>query len=52
MIASLIALGLQQLERLEHLEPLEQICSVYILICLIIAWVSGLLSSNNVADIV
>ena len=41
-----------QLERLEHLEPLEQISSVYIPICLIMAWVSGLLSSNNFADMV
>ena len=49
--ASLIAKA-SQLERLQHLAPPEQISSVYIFICLIIARVSGLFSSNNVADIV
>jgi hypothetical protein len=34
------------------LEPLELIFPVYIFICLIIAWVSGLLSSNNFSDMV
>ncbi len=52
VIASSIVIGLLRLEPLEHFEPLELIIPVYIFICLIIARVSGLLSSSNFSAIV